>query len=293
MRTQAIALTGTLPPVLRERFGLEWTRAKEAELRAAGAASRALGPALPQAAPHLRPDLSRVARRGDRAQRHGSRARRGAPAERSLSMAAEVSNVIALALDPSVEPPDDALSERILDAALALAAGFGLRNLTVDDVARRAKVGRMTVYRRFGTKQRLVDALTVRESRRCLAELDAAAPVDAPADEQVAAGFVTALRIAREHPLLNRLARVEPETVLEAFTADGSRLFATMRAFAAARMRAAQEAGVLGAVAVDETAELGVRLCISFVLIQESVLPIEDEEAARDIARRLLMPLLA
>ena len=48
VRTQSIALTGTLPPVLRTRFGLEWTRAKEAELRAAGAASRALGPALPK-----------------------------------------------------------------------------------------------------------------------------------------------------------------------------------------------------------------------------------------------------
>jgi AcrR family transcriptional regulator len=116
-------------------------------------------------------------------------------------MAGESSNVIALALDASVEPPDDALSERILDAALALAAAFGLRNLTIDDVARRAKVGRMTVYRRFGNKQRLVDALSVRESRRCLAELDSAAPADAAAEEQVAAGFVTALRIAREHPL--------------------------------------------------------------------------------------------
>ena len=208
-------------------------------------------------------------------------------------MPAEASNVIELALDPSVEPPEDALSERILDAALALAAAFGLRNLTIDDVARRARVGRMTVYRRFGSKQRLVDALTVRESRRCLAELDAAAPVDAPAEDQVVAGFVTALRIAREHPLLNRLARLEPETVLEAFTADGSRLFATMRSFAAARMRAAQAAGVLGPVPVDEVAELGVRLCISFVLIQETALPIEDEDAARGIARRLLLPLLA
>jgi AcrR family transcriptional regulator len=191
-----------------------------------------------------------------------------------------------------VEPPGDALSERILDAALDLAAAFGLRNLTMDDVARRAKVGRMTVYRRFGGKQRLVDALTVRESRRCLAELDAAAPFDAPLEEQVAAGFVTALRIAREHPLLIRLARVEPETVLEAFTADESRLFVTMRAFVGVRMRAAQEAGVLGAVPIDEIAELGVRLCISFVLIQESALPIEDEEAARDFARRLLVPLI-
>ena len=48
VRTQSLALTGTLPPVLRERFGLEWSRAKDAELAAAAAASRALGPALPK-----------------------------------------------------------------------------------------------------------------------------------------------------------------------------------------------------------------------------------------------------
>jgi uncharacterized protein (DUF2236 family) len=48
VRSQSVALVGTLPPVLRERFGLEWTRAKNAELAAAGAASRALGPALPK-----------------------------------------------------------------------------------------------------------------------------------------------------------------------------------------------------------------------------------------------------
>jgi uncharacterized protein (DUF2236 family) len=48
VRTQSLALVGTLPPVLRKRFGLRWTRAKNAELVAAGAASRALGPALPK-----------------------------------------------------------------------------------------------------------------------------------------------------------------------------------------------------------------------------------------------------
>lgn len=207
--------------------------------------------------------------------------------------AAETTAAIALAFDPSVEPPDDALSERILDGALALSAAFGLRNLTIDDVARRARVGRMTVYRRFGSKEKLVEALTVRESRRCLAELDAAAAPDAPLEDQVAAGFATGLRIARQHPLLNRLARLEPETVLDAFAADGGRLFAVARGFVAARLQAAKDAGVVGDLAVEEVAELVVRLCLSFVLIEESVLEIDDDEGAREVARRLIVPLLA
>ena len=47
-RAQSLALVGTLPPILRKRFGLEWSRAKEAELSAVAASSRALGPALPK-----------------------------------------------------------------------------------------------------------------------------------------------------------------------------------------------------------------------------------------------------
>jgi TetR/AcrR family transcriptional regulator, repressor for uid operon len=201
--------------------------------------------------------------------------------------------LLARALDAAVEPPDDAISERVLDAALDLAAASGIRNLTMDDVARRAGVGRMTVYRRFGDKTRLVEALGVREGRRCLAELDAAARPDQPIADQVAEGFVTSVRLAREHPLLNRLARIEPESVLRALTADGGAMFALARAFLAERLRAAQKAGTLDRkVAVDEAAELLVRLSFSFALIEDSVLPLEDPDRARDVARRLIAPIL-
>jgi TetR/AcrR family transcriptional regulator, repressor for uid operon len=201
--------------------------------------------------------------------------------------------LLARALDTAVEPPDDAISERVLDAALALAAASGIRNLTMDDVARRAGVGRMTVYRRFGDRTRLVEALGVREGRRCLAELDAAARPDQPIADQVAEGFVTSVRLAREHPLLNRLARIEPESVLRALTADGGAMFALARAFLAERLRAAQKAGTLDRkVAVDEAAELLVRLSFSFALIEDSVLPLDDPDRARDVARRLIAPIL-
>jgi AcrR family transcriptional regulator len=209
-------------------------------------------------------------------------------------MAAEPVTLIARALEGGVEPPDDAVSEKILDAALELAAASGIRHLTMDDVARRAGVGRMTVYRRFGDKTRLVEALAVREGRRCLAELDAATRPDQPIADQVAEGFVTSLRLAREHPLLSRLARIEPESVLRALTADGSALFALARAFLAGRLREAQEAGTLGRqVPVEEAAELLVRISFSFALIEDSALPLDDDDRARDVARRLIAPILA
>jgi AcrR family transcriptional regulator len=209
-------------------------------------------------------------------------------------LSSETASLLERALDPRVAPPpDDAVSERILDAAVALAAASGVRSLTMDDVARRAGVGRMTVYRRFGEKRRLVEAMAVRESRRCLAELDAAAPPDAPISDQVVEGFLTSLRIAREHPLLNRLARFEPESVLAVFNANGGAIFRAAREFVAARLRASQKAGVLGPIAVDEAAEVLVRVGLSFVLIQESALPLEDDARARELAGRLLAPMLS
>ncbi len=166
---------------------------------------------------------------------------------------------IARALTTAV--PED--SEHILDAALDLAAASGLRHLTMEDVARRAGVGRMTVYRRFGTRAALVDALAGREARRCLAELEGASPVDAPLEQQVEAGFAAAMRIIGEHPLLARLARVEPESVLAAFVE--SDLLALCTSYLADRLR---RAGVEGDV--DERAELLVRVAISFVLLPDT-----------------------
>lgn len=197
------------------------------------------------------------------------------------------------ALAEGAEAPDDAVSERILDAALDVAAASGLRNLTMDQVARRAGLGRMTVYRRFGDRDGLVQAMTVRESRRCLAELDAAASVDQPMEEQIAEGFVVSLRLASTHPLLARLATVEGEVVLQTLNARRGGVFALATTFLAARLRSAQRGGVLASdVDVEAVAELLVRVMMSFVLMPSSVLPLDDEERLRDIARRHLVPLV-
>src|SRR5437879_3968612 len=129
------------------------------------------------------------------------------------AVASEPLALIARAIASPAEPPTDALSERILDAAPELCAASGVRNLPMDGVAARAAVGRMTVYRRFGQKSSLIEALSMREARRCLAALSDAVDPGAPVADQIAEGFVTSLRLAREHPLLNRLARLEPEAV--------------------------------------------------------------------------------
>ena len=208
-------------------------------------------------------------------------------------MSAAPARLLQRALDPSVSPPGDEASKRILDAALELAAASGLRHLTKDDVAKRAGVGRMTVYRRFGDRDRLVESLAAREARRCLAELDATVDPGAPVADQIAQGFLTSLRLVREHPLLERFARLEPEVALEALNAHDGAIFRMARAFVAGRLADAKSAGLVPAeLESEQAAEVLIRLGFSFLLMPGSTLPLDDDERARDAAYRLIAPLV-
>ena len=204
----------------------------------------------------------------------------------------EASSLLVRALDPEASAPDDATSRRILDAALDAAAASGIRHLTLDDVARRAGVGRVTVYRRFGDRQGLVEALGVREARRCIAILDEATPPDQPIEEQVADGFVAGLRLIREHPLLSRLVTHEPAALLDALTNPRTALFPLARAYVAGRLAMAQPAGARSDLDLEQVAEAFLRITVSFALIEDTVLPLDDEDAAREAARRLIAPIV-
>jgi AcrR family transcriptional regulator len=207
-------------------------------------------------------------------------------------MATGAARLLELAFDPEVEAHNDAISERILDAALALVAASGFRHLTMDDVAARAGVGRMTVYRRFGSRQQLTDGLAVRECRRCLAQIAAALDPTRAIEERAADLFVATLRVIREHPLLARLARVEPDALLYELNRDGSAVFRLVRDFLVAQIKAAQAAGELIESDPEPVAEIAVRLGASFVLMPDSVLAIDDDERTRETIRVLISPLL-
>ena len=74
----------------------------------------------------------------------------------SLSMTESDSGAVLVgaltaAAEGVVDDHDDT-SSRILDAAFELFSWIGVQRSTMEDVARRAGVSRITVYRRFATK---------------------------------------------------------------------------------------------------------------------------------------------
>jgi len=95
----------------------------------------------------------------------------------------------------------------VLDAARATVLDFGVRRATLTEVARRAGISRMTVYRRYSDAPELMRALMSREFGAVLAE------AQADSDGVVAAVIGTVGRLM-EHPLLARLLELEPEVML-------------------------------------------------------------------------------
>ena len=102
----------------------------------------------------------------------------------------------------------------VLDAARASILDVGLRRTTLADVARRAGVSRMTVYRQYGDLAAIVSALLTREllglidgARAELAESGSAG------DRLVAAGVLVVDRLA-VHPLWCKVLDLDPELLL-------------------------------------------------------------------------------
>ena len=61
--------------------------------------------------------------------------------------------------------------EEVLDAALAQFEDLGIRRSTIEDIARRAGIDRVTVYRRVGSKDDVTQTVIAREVHRMMEEV--------------------------------------------------------------------------------------------------------------------------
>jgi AcrR family transcriptional regulator len=194
-----------------------------------------------------------------------------------------------------VENPDE-ITSRILRATLEQAELLGMRRSTMEDVARRSGVGRATLYRRFPTKAALMDAVVLSEVRRYL---DGSARARAQAttlEDRLVYSTVFAVTFLREHTLLKKLLRTEPETILPSLTVDAGAIidFATEQSVAnlrtelygKSRTTAAQERHL------RTVAELHTRLTLSFIVTPHTSINLATIDDTRAYVRRYLLPMI-
>lgn len=189
------------------------------------------------------------------------------------------------------KPPADEASERMLSGTVDQIEDFGVRRFTIDDLARRLNVSRVTIYRRFAKKSRLLEAAMQYELRRLLRAIDAGIEEAQTLEERLVEGFASSLMVLRGHRLFNRLLHTEPELILPVLTVRGGPVIAASREFIAGIAR--QEADVdFDEEQLDVLSELLARAVLSFLLTPQSVVSLETPEEARTFARRYLAPVL-
>jgi AcrR family transcriptional regulator len=194
-----------------------------------------------------------------------------------------------------IDNPDE-ITTRILAATLEQAELVGIRRTTMEDVARRSGVGRATLYRRFPTKAALIDAVVLAEARRYL-EGSAAARAHAETfEDRMVYSTVFSVTFMREHTLLKKLLRTEPETILPSLTIDAGAILD----YASEHTMGLLRTELYGTDPTTEAqerhlrtvSELHTRLTLSFIVTPHTSINLATIDDTRLYVRNYLMPMV-
>jgi TetR/AcrR family transcriptional regulator, repressor for uid operon len=192
----------------------------------------------------------------------------------------------------SSEEAGDDTHTRILDAAYELFLTFGLRRSTIEDIAKRAGIGRPTLYRRFGDKDAVMQAVIMRESRRLTSSVwKQVQDIRDPA-QMLARAFVVATRTVATHPLTQRLLQTEPEFILPHMTLKAGPFIDIGHVLIGPGVKKLQADGKLSGIDTDYLLEALARLFISIVLTPSNLVDANDEKKLEKMAQAIILPLL-
>lgn len=105
--------------------------------------------------------------------------------------------------------------DRFLDAAREVILTVGWKRATLTDVARRAEVSRMTVYRTYPDMQSILADLMTREWVALIGQVSSDVEPDGDGSADVIAhSFSAAVAALRENELFRRIIDVDPEQLL-------------------------------------------------------------------------------
>ncbi len=105
----------------------------------------------------------------------------------------------------------------ILDAARATVLDFGISRMTVSEVARRAGVSRMTVYRRYPDGDALLRAVMAREFTQTITLGQEASAAEPNACRRLVKEVMQALVLLLDHPVMRRLIEVDVDLLVPYF----------------------------------------------------------------------------
>ena len=187
-------------------------------------------------------------------------------------------------------PAADRAAQAILDAAIVEFERHGFRRVALDDVARRARVSRTTIYRRFAGRDELVAAVIDRENATLFADIAAELKKLAPQSNYYVEAFTLSIVRFRRHRVLTRMIADEPGLALEL----GRQHYGAAIERMAAALRVIFPDGFaerIGAQAVDDLADTILRYA-AMALLLPSRQPLVTADDVRAFATEHFLPSL-
>ncbi len=169
-----------------------------------------------------------------------------------------------------------------LDAARACILDVGWRRTTLTEVARRAGVSRMTIYRRWSDMQQLLGDLMTREWGAVVADSVAAGDDEPGPVTRLADGIVGTVRALRDNELFLRIVELDPELLLPYLLSRRGRSQDAILALTEEQIRTGQGAGAIRAGNPTAIARGLLLAAHGFVLSAHTMVDDEATEAELD-----------
>lgn len=184
------------------------------------------------------------------------------------------------------EVTEQGVEARILDAALACLARFGVAKTTLEDVAREAGCARATVYRYFANKSALLEAAADAEIERIGQVVETAGAAAEGLEDALGETLLSAARELSGQEALQRVLEVEPEVVLPhlAFEGGDHLLAESRRRFAPSLAR------FLPPDRAERAAEWCTRVLLAYLHPGGAPISMADDASVRALVHQYVLP---
>jgi AcrR family transcriptional regulator len=182
--------------------------------------------------------------------------------------------------------PEASADDAYLDAAREMILEVGWSRTRLTDIARRAGVSRMTLYRRWPDMQSMLADLMTREWGRALDETVAQAQTDLSADSRtrLTRGVVATVRALRTNPLLRRIVELDPERLLPYLLERRGRSQEQIATLLADLVRAGQQDGSVRKGDPDHLARTVLLACHGFTLSAHTMVGEAGDDRDADVS---------
>lgn len=183
--------------------------------------------------------------------------------------------------------------KQIIQAALAEFSENGIKKTRMEDIAKRANIGRATLFRAFSNKNLLATSVVHYECIKAIKKIEQDVQRFATLREQAIEGFIQVVLTSSKHPLFKKLTETEPDILLPLLTFDSDQLFLSAKKRVSKYVRMVQDEGsITRQVNADDIAELCLRLAQSFVLTPAGAYQRRSEKQLRAFVENTLYHLL-